>query len=146
MRASSARALESLQQQFIVDNRPARAATSAPKQPRKSAPTLHVPRLRESGDRREPSLYKNSVDAERDFVPVARGVVRPGDLRSSFGPCETLGELVAPAGASREALIRLRGNGADFSRIACSKGLGCEVPARAFQGHGPVMPALLAGR
>ena len=143
---------ESLKQQFIVDNRPgasgnigAEAAAKAPPDGYtflvSANPAISV----------NPSLYKNlAYNAERDLVPVARGVVAPlvVCVHPSV-PARTLAELLAlgkrepgklsfgSAGTGSPTYLGIR----MLEEVSGAKFL--HVP---FKGMGPVLPALLGGQ
>ena len=91
---------DSLKRQFIVENRPGASGNIGADIVAKSAPDGYTFLLSANPALTvNPSLYKNlSYNVERDFVPVARGVVAPQVLVvASSVPAKTMAEFIALA-------------------------------------------------
>jgi len=91
---------DALKRQFIVENRPGASGNIGADIVAKSAPDGYTFLLSANPALTvNPSLYKNlSYNVERDFVPVARGVVAPQVLVvASSVPAKTMAEFIALA-------------------------------------------------
>jgi tripartite-type tricarboxylate transporter receptor subunit TctC len=91
---------DSLKRQFVVENKPGASGNIGADIVAKSAPDGYTFLLSANPALTvNPSLYKNlSYNVERDFVPVARGVVAPQVIVvGSTVPAKTLAEFIALA-------------------------------------------------
>lgn len=89
---------ESLKQQFVVENRPGASGNIGAEAAARSAPDGYTFLLSANPALTiNPSLYKNlPYNAERDFAPVARGVIAPQVICIHPSvPAKTLADLVA---------------------------------------------------
>ena len=97
-----------------------------------------------------PSLYRNlPYNAERDFTPVARGVVSPLVFASHPSvPAKTLPALVALAKREPGKLhVRLRGGGSALNLVVkmLEEAAGVRFLHVPYKGVGPAVRALLSG-
>ena len=91
---------DSLKRQFVVENKPGASGNIGADIVAKSAPDGYTFLLSANPALTvNPSLYKNlSYNVERDFVPVARGVVAPQVIVvASSVPAKTMAEFIALA-------------------------------------------------
>ncbi len=142
---------EALKQRFVVDNRPGASGTIGAEIVAKAAPDGYTIMVSSTTALViNPGLYKNlPYDAERDFTPVARGVVSPNVFTSHPSvPAKTLPALIALAKREPGTLtygtagVGSTGNIAVKMVEEASRARFLHVP---YKGAGQAMPALIRG-
>ena len=116
---------ERLGQPFIVENRPAPAATSAPRRSSRAAPDGYTLLLVDSANAINATLYdKLNFDFLRDIAPVA-GIVRVPNVMvvNPSVPAKTVPEFIAYAKANPGKInMASAGNGTPtMSPASCSR-------------------------
>ncbi len=142
---------EAFKQRFVVDNRPGASGAIGAEVVAKSAPdgyTLMVSSM--NALIINPSLYKNlPYDAERDFAPVARGVVSPNVFTSHPSvPAKTLPALIALAKREPGKLTYGTAGVGSSGNIAVKmveEASGARFLHVPYKGTGQAVPALIRG-
>jgi tripartite-type tricarboxylate transporter receptor subunit TctC len=142
---------DALKQRFVVDNRPGASGAVGAEIAARAAPDGYTFMVA-SGSALviNPSLQKNlPYDAERDFIPVARGVVSPNvwTVHPSL-PARTVTALVALGKRERGKLNYGTAGPGSTGNIAVKmveEATGARFVHVPYRGTGQAVPALLGG-
>ena len=143
---------EALKQQFVVDNRPgASGGIGAQAVAKSEADGYTLLISANAAIAINPALYKNlPFDAERDFVPVTRGVMAPMVVVAHPGAgFRTLAELVEVGRRARESIAYgSAGSGSPpyLGVRMLEEASGAKFVHVPYKGVGPAYVDLLAGR
>ena len=143
---------EATKQQFVVDNRPGASGGIGAQAVAKSPPdgyTLLV--SANAAIAINPALYKSlPFDAERDFVPVTRGVMAPMVIAAYPGAgYKTLGDLIEAGKRAPETIAYGSAGGGSPPYLGVrmlEEATGAKFVHVPYKGVGPAYVDLLAGR
>jgi tripartite-type tricarboxylate transporter receptor subunit TctC len=143
---------EATKQQFVVDNRPGASGGIGAQAVAKSPPDGYTLLISANAAIAiNPALYKSlPFDAERDFVPVTRGVMAPMVIAAYPGAgYKTLGDLVEAGKRAPETIAYGSAGGGSPPYLGVrmlEEATGAKFVHVPYKGVGPAYVDLLAGR
>jgi len=143
---------EATRQQFVVDNRPGASGGIGAQAVAKSPPDGYTLLISANAAIAiNPALYKSlPFDAERDFVPVTRGVMAPMVIAAYPGAgYKTLGDLIEAGKRAPETIAYGSAGGGSPPYLGVrmlEEAAGAKFVHVPYKGVGPAYVDLLAGR
>jgi len=143
---------DATKQQFVVDNRPGASGGIGAQAVAKAPPDGYTLLISANAAIAiNPALYKNlPFDAERDFVPVTRGVMAPMVIAAFPGAgYKTLGDLVEAGKRAPESIAYGSAGGGSPPYLGVrmlEEATGAKFVHVPYKGVGPAYVDLLAGR